>query len=198
MTKPTADDDRDDGAPSDAAGLEGAGREGVKFDGAAQARAAMERAREGARAHGATTRSARQAAKDQGRRRRAEVGREPYGPGREPMSVKSEIAALFDEPGWKENVQVAGVTARWRDVVGEAIADHCSEVSFEGGVVRVRASSTAWATQLGTMSGHIRQLLNEAIGSSVVSEVRVVGPAGRTWVKGPWNVRGRGPRDTYG
>jgi predicted nucleic acid-binding Zn ribbon protein len=158
----------------------------------------MERARDGARGRGATTRSARQSAKEQGRRRRAEVGREPYGQGREPVSVKSEIAALFDEPGWKENVQVAGVTARWRDVVGDAIADHCSEVSFEAGVVRVRASSTAWATQLGTMSGHIRQLLNEAIGSSVVSEVRVVGPTGRTWVKGPWNVRGRGPRDTYG
>lgn len=166
--------------------------------GAAQAREAMERAREGARARGATTRSARQASKDQGRRRREDVGREPYGSGREPKSVESEIGALFDAPGWKENVQVAGVTARWRDVVGEAIADHCSEVSFDAGIVRVRASSTAWATQLGTMSGHIRQLLNEAIGASVVSEVQIVGPTGRTWVKGPWTVRGRGPRDTYG
>lgn len=188
MTKPAAENTPDDGA----------GFEGAKADAAAQARAAMDRAREAARARGATTRSARQSFKDQGRRRRSQVGREPYGTGREPKSIQSEIAALFEEPGWKENIQVAGVTARWRDVVGEAIADHCSEVSFEAGIVRVRASSTAWATQLGTMSGHIRQLLNEAIGSTVVSEVRIVGPTGRTWVKGPWTVRGRGPRDTYG
>ncbi len=183
MKEPPADGPKDDSA---------------KSDGAAQARAAMERAREGARARGATTRSARQSSKDRGRRRRENVGREPYGPGREPTSVESEIGALFDTPGWRENVQVAGVTARWRDVVGEAIADHCSEVSFDKGIVCVRASSTAWATQLGTMSGHIRQLLNEAIGSSVVSEVRIVGPTGRTWVKGRLTVRGRGPRDTYG
>jgi predicted nucleic acid-binding Zn ribbon protein len=193
VTKPSADDNPDEGATSDAARHEGAGS-----DGAAQARAAMERAREGARARGASTRSARQSSKDQDRRRRSQAGREPYGQGREPKSVQSEIAALFEEPGWKENLQVAGVTARWRDVVGDAVADHCSEVSFEAGVVRVRASSTAWATQLGTMSGHIRQLLNEAIGSTVVSEVRIAGPTGRTWAKGPWTVRGRGPRDTYG
>ena len=169
-----------------------------KADGAAQAREAMERARAGARARGATTRSAKQASRARGSGRGGEVGREPYGSGREPRSVESEVAALFEMPGWKENVQVAGVTARWRDVVGDAIADHCSEVAFEAGIVRVRASSTAWATQLGTMAGHIRQLLNEAIGTEVVAEVRIAGPTGRSWVKGHRTVRGRGPRDTYG
>ncbi len=158
----------------------------------------MERARGAARTRGVTTRSARQASKDRGRAGRTERGRQPYEGGREPRSVESEISALFESPGWAENVQIAGVTARWREVVGDAIADHCDDVSFDGGVVRVRASSTAWATQLATMSGHIRQLLNEAIGSNAVVEVRVAGPSGRSWVKGPRTVRGRGPRDTYG
>jgi predicted nucleic acid-binding Zn ribbon protein len=158
----------------------------------------MERAKTAARARGATTRSAKQASRARASRRGDAIGREPYGSGREPRSVQSEVAALFEMPGWKENVQVAGVTARWRHVVGDAIADHCSEVAFEAGIVRVRASSTAWATQLGTMAGHIRQLLNEAIGTEAVTEVRIVGPAGRTWVKGHRTVRGRGPRDTYG
>jgi predicted nucleic acid-binding Zn ribbon protein len=167
-------------------------------DGAAQARAAMDRARAGARARGATTRSAKQSSRDRATRRKGETDREPYGSGREPQSVEGEISALFETPGWKENLQVAGVTARWRAVVGDAIADHCSDVVFDAGVVRVRASSTAWATQLGTMSGHIRQLLNEAIGTPTVSEVQILGPTGRSWVKGTRTVRGRGPRDTYG
>lgn len=189
MTETPAEEEG--GRPPKAAG-------GERADGAAQARDAMERARTGARARGATTRSAKQASLARASRRGGEVGREPYGSGREPRSVQSEVAALFAMPGWKENVEVAGVTARWRDVVGDAIADHCSEVAFEAGIVRVRASSTAWATQLGTMAGHIRQLLNEAIGAEAVTEVRIVGPTGRSWVKGHRTVRGRGPRDTYG
>ena len=168
------------------------------IDPAAQAKKAMERAREAARGRGATTRSAKLSARDRAARRRETASGEPYGSGREPRPVQAEIEALFAGSGWSDNVAVAGVTARWREVVGDAIADHCDEVSFDDGVVRVRASTTAWATQLGTMSGHIRQLLNEAIGDAIVMSVAVVGPTGRSWVKGRRTVKGRGPRDTYG
>ncbi len=167
-------------------------------DAASQARRAMERAREAARARGATTRSARQSAKGRAARRKDSGAAEPYGTGRDPRPISTEISEIFDRSGWSENVAVAGVTGRWREVVGDAIADHCEEVSFDDGTVRVRASTTAWATQLGTMAGHIRQLLNEAIGDEVVRNVTVVGPTGRSWVRGPRTVKGRGPRDTYG
>jgi len=167
-------------------------------DAAAQARRAMERAREAARARGASTRSARQSAKSRAAKRRESGARHPYGEGRDPKPIDATIAAILDESGWTDDVAIAGVTARWREVVGDAIADHCEEVAFADGVVRVRATTTAWATQLGTMSGHIRQLLNEAIGDDIVTDVTVVGPTGRSWVKGPRTVRGRGPRDTYG
>ncbi len=167
-------------------------------DAARQARRAMERARESARSRGASTRSARQSAKERASRHDQSGAAAPYGKGRDPRPIEGEIAAIFQQSGWTENVALAGVTARWREIVGDAIADHCEEVSFDGGTVRVRASSTAWATQLTTMTGHIRQLLNEAIGTDIVETVAVVGPTGRSWVKGPRTVRGRGPRDTYG
>lgn len=164
---------------------------------AAQARAALERAREGARSRGATQKSATQAARERASRR---SGREstPYGSGRDPEPVAEGIAQVIRQGGWAESLEIAGVTARWREVVGDAIADHTAEVTFAEGELRVVATTTAWATQLGTLSGRIRQAVNEAVGRAVVRDIRVVGPTGRSWTKGPRSVKGRGPRDTYG
>jgi len=100
--------------------------------------------------------------------------------------------------GWTEQIEVSSVTARWREVVGEQIADHCEPIGFDDGVLTVKASSTAWATQIGLISGEIRQRLNEEIGRQVVAEITVLGPTARSWKKGPRTVKGRGPRDTYG
>jgi predicted nucleic acid-binding Zn ribbon protein len=114
------------------------------------------------------------------------------------MRVDGEIARFIDRMGWKEQVEVASVAARWREVVGDEIASHCEVVSFDAGILFLRASSTAWAEQLHIVSGKIRQRLNEEIGRSVVSSIRIDRPSTRSWVKGQRTVKGRGPRDTYG
>ena len=41
-----------------------------------------------------------------------------------------------------------GVFARWPELVGEEVADHCTPESFADGKLVVRTDSTAWATQL--------------------------------------------------
>lgn len=112
--------------------------------------------------------------------------------------VGGEISQMFRRLGWTEHVEVASVAARWREVVGDEIADHCEVVSFDDGVLHVRASSSAWADQLKIIAGQIRQRLNDELGREVVSRVAVDGPQGRSWVKGTRTVKGRGPRDTYG
>lgn len=171
-------------------------------DPGALAREAMERARESARARGAVRRSPESAARD----RRAKAARTdadatsplPFGTGRDPRPMSATVDALLRRMGWTEHVEVASVTARWREVVGDQIADHCEPVSFDDGVLVLRASSSAWATQMQLMSGQVRHRLNEELGREVVSELRFIGPSDRTWVKGPRRVKGRGPRDTYG
>jgi predicted nucleic acid-binding Zn ribbon protein len=108
------------------------------------------------------------------------------------------VESLLRRMGWTEQVEVAAVTARWREVIGDQIADHCEPVSFDEGVLTLRASSTAWATQLTLMAGQIRHRLNEEFGREIVSELRITGPVTRSWTRGLRTVKGRGPRDTYG
>jgi len=166
---------------------------------AALARAAMERAKASARQRGAVVRSAPRARRDRHAAREKDAASPlPYGAGREPATLSASAEALLRRMGWTENIEVASVTARWREVIGDQIADHCEPESFAEGVLVLRASSTAWATQLGLMSGQLRHRLNEEWGREVVREIQVKGPTTRSWTKGQRTVKGRGPRDTYG
>lgn len=159
------------------------------------AREAMERARASARARGATRRSAGRARSDRLQKRNTT---EPYGTGRDPQPMSGAVEALLKRMGWTEQIEVTSVTARWREVIGDRIADHCEPLGFEDGVLTVKASSTAWATQLQMMNGQIRHRINEEFGREIVTDLKILGPTARSWTKGPRSVKGRGPRDTYG
>ena len=62
----------------------------------------------------------------------------------------------------------------------------------------MQADSTAWATQLRLLAPTLVRRLAEELGAGTVD--RGDGPAGRapSWKRGRLQVRGRGPRDTYG
>ena len=118
--------------------------------------------------------------------------------GRDPTLLGDTLARLAAERGWTPELSVGGVVGRWREVVGDQVADHCEPETFEDGVLLVRTDSTAWAANLRLLVPQLLLRLEEEVGRDVVREVRVVGPAGPGWVRGPRRVRGRGPRDTYG
>ncbi len=160
---------------------------------------ALQRAREMAKAPGA-----------QKRRRKPREGGLPAGPGlgnagsgahpsaRDPQRVGDVAEALVDARGWRERVEVASVVGRWREIVGDAVADHTTIERFEEGCLVVRASSTAWATQVKLLMGELRRRIVAEVGPDLVTEIVILGPAGPTWKHGIRSVRGRGPRDTYG
>jgi len=123
------------------------------------------------------------------------------GPGvhpRDPQMVSSTMASLFRDRGWVQEVSVGGVVGRWRDVVGDQIADHCTPETFADGVLVVRTDSTACAQPLKMLAPQLVRRMAEDVGDGVVKDVRVLGPAGPGFGKGRRAVRGRGPRDTWG
>lgn len=123
------------------------------------------------------------------------------GPGvhpRDPQAVSNTMAALFRDRGWVQEVSVGSVVGRWRQVVGDQIADHCTPETFDDGVLVVRTDSSAWAQQLKVLAPQLVRRMAEDVGEGVVREVRVLGPAGPGFGKGKRAVRGRGPRDTWG
>jgi predicted nucleic acid-binding Zn ribbon protein len=121
------------------------------------------------------------------------------GPGaRDPQLLSDVLGRLLREKGWTADVSVGGVIGRWREVVGDQVADHCAPETFEDKVLVVRADSTAWATQVRLLVPTLLRRLAEEVGDGVVDEVKVLGPAGPSFRRGPRSVRGQGPRDTWG
>ncbi|KHL04353.1 DUF721 domain-containing protein [Sinomonas humi] len=166
------------------------------------AQAALNRVRQAAEARGETrtrtTGSLVPAAPGsparRGTRRRGEPG---YG-GRDPLGLGSVVQRMVAERGWSSPVAVGSVMARWPELVGREVAAHCTPESFEDTTLRVRCDSTAWATQLRLLSTALLDRFARELGPDVVRTLQVLGPAAPSWRKGMRNVRGRGPRDTYG
>ena len=138
-----------------------------------------------------------------GPRRAQPVARKPrlsgaHSDGRDPKRLAEAVDALLAEHGWSTAHAVAGLIARWPDVVGADLADHVTPESFTDGRLLLRADSTAWATQVRLLLPQLRNAIDRAVGTGLVADISVLGPQAPSWVAGPRRVMGRGPRDTYG
>lgn len=115
------------------------------------------------------------------------------------MTLGDQLDRLLRDRDWRVDVAAGSVMGRWEEIVGSDIAAHATPVSFENGVLTVRAESTAWATQLRWLTATLLARMDEAVGAGVVTDLRVVGPSAPSWKRGPRSASdGRGPRDTYG
>lgn len=117
---------------------------------------------------------------------------------RDPQPFGKIASRLADERGWKPRLANGVVFGRWRELVGDEVAEHAQPVALRDGELTVRASSTAWATQLRLLQGKLLKKIAAGVGHGVVKRMRIQGPTAPNWRKGPLHVRGRGPRDTYG
>jgi predicted nucleic acid-binding Zn ribbon protein len=141
-----------------------------------------------------------------GVRRRKKPPRQPIGSqfsgahpdDRDPVRIGAGLDALIEEKGWNTQVNIHLLLGRWRDLVGPTNADHSRPESYADGVLTVRTSSTAWATQLRLFAPQLVARLNADLGDGTVTRVVVKGPDAPSWKRGRRSVPGRGPRDTYG
>ena len=136
---------------------------------------------------------------------------EPSGPGKRKRTERvgftrdpQRLSALIDDfgnvNGFAEQLSVTGLAFNWVEIVGPELANHLTLGDFdeESGLLRVTASSTAWATQVRMLVPVILARIAEEIGDGVVRELVVDGPSAPSWKHGKRSVPGRGPRDTYG
>lgn len=144
-------------------------------------------------------------AKTQARDVRDRSGRAPGYSGsrpdpRDPQGIELVLRRVLGNLGWTEGMNTGRVLEEWDQIVGEKVAEHCRPVSFEGGVLVVSASSSAWAAQMRAITPQLITTIEEHVGAHVISELTVTGPAAaqRSWKKGRRTVTWRGPRDTYG
>ncbi|MEH3034179.1 MAG: DciA family protein [Aeromicrobium erythreum] len=117
----------------------------------------------------------------------------------DPTDLASVLGEVVRERGWDEQLAAQRVFTDWASIVGEEVAQHSTVEGYADGIVAVRTTSTAWATQLRLLAPRIVAKLNAELGDGSVLRVEVRGPQAPSWVKGRRTIRGaRGPRDTYG
>ncbi|MDU0313699.1 DciA family protein [Phycicoccus sp. M110.8] len=184
----------DDGPVDDPAG-DADGGPGAASDQEAEdaAAAALQRARAAAREKGL-----RPGLKPMRRRRPGVDGSRANRDGRDPLLLGDQMDRLLVDRGWQVDVAVGSVMGRWPQIVGDQVAQHCTPVTFEGGVLTVRADSTAWTVQLTLLESSIMERIEAESGKGTVSALKIVGPSAPSWSRGPRRSQGPGPRDTYG
>jgi predicted nucleic acid-binding Zn ribbon protein len=115
------------------------------------------------------------------------------------MTLGALLGELVEEQGWTARAKAADVMARWPDLVGPDIAEHCTPTSLRDGTLVLVAESTAWATQLRLLQRQLLSRLRTRLGDGVVHRITISGPSAPDWGHGRLRARdGRGPRDTYG
>ena len=91
---------------------------------------------------------------------------------RDPQLLDVTVNRLVDDHGWDVDLRVAGMFARWPELVGEEVARHATPESFADGTLVVRTDSTAWATQLKLLAPAVVRRLNEDLGHGTVTPDR--------------------------
>ncbi|HVW43754.1 MAG TPA: DciA family protein [Amycolatopsis sp.] len=117
---------------------------------------------------------------------------------RDPQPLGRLVSRLSSERGWAPRLAHGQVFGEWSRLVGDEVAEHAQPVALKDGELTVRATSTAWATQLRLLQGQLLKKIAAAVGHGVVKRMRIHGPTAPSWRKGSRHVPGRGPRDTYG
>lgn len=91
-----------------------------------------------------------------------------------PLLFGEVVARVVGRRGWQRRLEEARVHAVWPDIAGPQLAAHTEPVRLHGGVLVVRADSTAWATQLRFLTGEVVRRANEALGPDEVRKVTIV------------------------
>lgn len=117
---------------------------------------------------------------------------------RDPQPLGKVLLREIISRNWNTDMARGMVVAKWDEIVGPELASHVTIDSFDEGILKLQAASTAWATQVRLMQTQLLSTIADAVGDGVVTQLKIVGPPAPNWRKGRYYVKGRGPRDTYG
>jgi predicted nucleic acid-binding Zn ribbon protein len=117
----------------------------------------------------------------------------------DPQLISDVLKNLIQDREWQSGIAEGNLFANWENIVGADIAEHAEPIAILEGVLTIRTSSTAWATQLNLISNDVLVSLQKSAPGALVERLSIIGPQGPTWKRGLRTIRGaRGPRDTYG
>jgi hypothetical protein len=93
---------------------------------------------------------------------------------RQLKTVGALLPALARAAGWGAVMELATLKAEWSNIMGKAVAIHCSPERLQRGRLTVVVDSSPWLTQLGFFKADMQAKVNTALGVERVSEVFLV------------------------
>ena len=97
-----------------------------------------------------------------------------------PAPLAGALAHLAGQRGWTTRLRGARIHQHWPEIAGPAVAANVEPVRLHGGVLVVRATTPAWATQLRYLTPQLMARANEVLGAGSVTSVTIQGaPVGR-------------------
>ena len=117
----------------------------------------------------------------------------------DPEKLSNILSDLVTTRDWKKGIAEGTLFTKWREIVGNEIADHCEPITLFEGRLTIKAESTSWAVQLRLITPELLKNIRSRSEGALVEELTVIGPNAPSWKRGLRTIRGaRGPRDTYG
>jgi len=124
---------------------------------------------------------------------------EKKGEAGDPTLISDLLHELVVEREWQSGIAEGNLFSTWSEVVGIDVAEHTEPISLLDGVLLIKCSSTAWATQMTMMERELLATVQKSVPGALVESLRFMGPQAPSWKRGLRSVKnGRGPRDTYG
>lgn len=116
----------------------------------------------------------------------------------DPQAISDVLKNLIQDREWQSGIAEGNLFANWVNIVGAEIAEHTEPITILDGVLTIRTSSTAWATQLNLISSDVLASLQTSAPGALVERLSIIGPQSPSWKRGLRTIKGaRGPRDTY-
>lgn len=97
----------------------------------------------------------------------------------DPPRIGRLLEGAIGGGGVEKSLHSARLFHSWRAIVGDQVADRCTPTSLKAGVLKVKVTTPAWATELRYLAPEMITRVNASLGGEVVKQVKPwVGRAG--------------------
>jgi predicted nucleic acid-binding Zn ribbon protein len=90
------------------------------------------------------------------------------------VPIGDVVDGLLREEVFSRGMPIAQLAMAWSRIVGPRLAAETAPATLEGGVLTVSATNGPWGAQARFLHEEIRAKANEALGSDVITSVRIV------------------------
>jgi len=102
------------------------------------------------------------------------------------------LPGVVRDHGWDKQLDLHSTFPRWRELLGDDVADHSKPLKVERGVLWIEVENSSWLQQIQYMKLELLELLNEALRLTRYKDLKMVLP------KGAWQPEAdEGPRMSF-